>query len=154
MNLEIKDLPEMRVASLSHRGPYDQIAPVFERLGEIAGRTGLFELKGATMIALYHDDPQHTLPNELRSDAGIVVPADTKLPAELHEHHIASGRYACTTHVGPYDTLGETWMQFMGHVLPASGHQLGGGPSLEIYRNNPRTTPKSELVTEVCVPIV
>jgi AraC family transcriptional regulator len=81
------------------------------------------------------------------------VPDDTKLPGELHEHRVAAGRYACTTHVGPYETLGDTWMNFMGHWMPSSGHTHGPGPSLEIYRNDPRTTPKAALITEICVPV-
>jgi AraC family transcriptional regulator len=153
MNVEARTLPRMRIASLSHRGPYSEIGPTFRRLGEIAGRTGLFQLAGATMVGLYHDDPQHTLASELRSDAGIIVPDDASLPPELHEHVIPSGSYACTTHLGSYETLPQTWKELLGTVLPASGHELRGGASLEIYRNDPHNTPEEKLITEICVPI-
>jgi len=153
MNVDIKTLPAMRVACLRHTGPYNQINATFGKLGEVAGRAGLFQLKGAMMVALYHDDPEATPAAELRSDAGIVVPEDTKLPAGMTEQRIPAGTYACTMHIGPYERLGDTWMRFMGEWIPASGRRIGGGPSFELYLNDPRSTPPEQLKTEICVPI-
>ena len=75
------------------------------------------------------------------------------LPAGLAEHTIPGGRYARTTHIGPYEQLGDTWMRLMGEWLPSSGHRVGNGASYERYFNDPRTTPKAELRTEVYVSV-
>jgi len=37
MKVEIKEMPELRVATVSHVGPYHRISEAFARLGEIAG---------------------------------------------------------------------------------------------------------------------
>jgi AraC family transcriptional regulator len=153
MDVEIKRMPEMRVAALRHLGPYNQIGEAFGRLGEIAGPAGLFATPSAAMIALYHDDPESTPADQLRSDAGVAVTSDAKLPKELSEHRLAAGRYAKTLHVGSYDKLGDTWARFLGEWLPDSGERLGEGPSYERYVNDPRTTPKDKLLTEIYVPI-
>lgn len=152
MDVEIKDKPEMRVAAVRHVGPYNQIHEAFEQLGRIAGPAGAFR-PGAAMIAIYHDNPESTPQDQLRSDAAISIPPDAPLPAGLTEHRVDGGRYACTEHRGSYETLGDTWQRFMGEWLPASGHRTGSGVSYELYLNNPANTPTPELRTELCIPI-
>jgi len=153
MNVEIKNMPEVRVATVRHIGPYNQIPEAFERLGATAGPAGLFRKPGAAMIAIYHDDPDSTPQHQLRSDAAIAVADDVPLPPGLEEQRLPAGRYACAVHVGPYEKLGDAWARFMGEWLPASGNRLGSGVSYEIYRNNPTQVPKEELRTEMYVPL-
>ena len=153
MDVEIKQMPEQRVAAVRHIGPYNQIGEAFNRLGQVAGAAGLFANPAAAMIALYHDDPESTPADQLRSDAGVAVSRDAVLPAELAEQRLPAGRYAKTVHVGGYDKLGDTWARFLGEWLPESGERLGPGPSYERYVNDPRATPKDKLLTEIYVPI-
>jgi AraC family transcriptional regulator len=153
MDVAIKQMPELRVGAVRHVGPYNQIPEAFERLTGIAGPLGLFQRPGAAMLAIYHDDPDSTPQEQLRSDAAIVVAEDVKLPRELVEQRIPAGRYACTLHVGRYEKLGDAWARFMGEWLPASGYRLGDGVSFEIYLNTPMTVPKHELKTELYLPI-
>ena len=153
MEVEIKNMPALRVASVRHIGPYNQIPEAFERLGAAAGPAGLFRQPGAAMIAIYHDDPDSTPQHQLRSDAAIAIGSDVPLPAGLDEQRLPAGRYACAVHVGPYEKLGDAWARFMGEWLPASGHRLGDGVSYEIYRNNPMQVPKEQLRTEMYVPL-
>jgi AraC family transcriptional regulator len=152
MNVEIKEMPELRVAAVRHRGPYQEIGRAFERLGQIAGPAGLVTAT-TPLLAIYHDDPRTTAPDQLRSDAGVVVPETAPMPDDLNEEHMPRGRYACTVHKGPYETLPDAWARLMGEWLPASGQRLGRGASFEIYRNTPMTTPKADLITELYVPI-
>ena len=152
MNVEIKEMPDLRVAAVRHTGPYNQISHAFEQLGRIAGPAGLMT-PATAMLAIYHDDPASTPPDQLHSEAGLVVPERAQLPAGLVEERIPAGKYACTVHIGPYEHLGETWARFMGEWLPANGHRVGAGASFEIYKNTPMTTPKDDLVTELYIPI-
>ena len=153
MKVEIKSYPELRAGTVRHIGPYMQISEAFERLGAIAGPARLLERPGAMMVALYHDDPESTPVDQLRSDAAVVVPPDVPLPEGLAEQHIAAGDYASTVHVGPYEQLGDAWLRFMGEWLPSSGRRLGKGVSYEVYVNNPMTAPKEKLITEMRIPL-
>lgn len=149
MKVEIKELREKRLAAVSHLGPYNQISEAFARLGAIVNdRRELFGPE-TEMLAVYHDDPETTPAAELRSEAGLVVPARVALPKGLVERHLPAGRYACTTHVGPYDRLGDVWARFMGEWLPRSGHRAADGPSFEIYRNTPENAAPNELETDL-----
>jgi AraC family transcriptional regulator len=152
MQVDIEQFPETRLATVQHRGPYNEIGKAFERLGSIAGPAGLFAHAGG-MVAIYHDDPESTPVAELRSDAGLIVRSDVELPRGVEETRIPAGRYAKTTHIGPYDGLGNTWGKFMGEWLPSSGHKVGDGPAFEIYVSDMRTTPKEQLRTDLYVPV-
>lgn len=152
MKVEIKQMPKLRAATLRYVGPYNRISEAFNRLGEIAGPAGLLAGK-PTMLAIYHDDPESTPERELRSDAAVVIPEDAKVPPGLVEQRLRAGRYACTTHVGPYEELGDAWAQFKGQVVPESGQRVGDGASYEIYRNDPTEVPKQDLRTDLYVPL-
>jgi len=153
MDVEIKELPELRVATVRHIGPYNLIPQAFERLGAIVDHLGVFTRPEAMLVAIYHDDPDSTPTDQLRSDAGLVAPEGMALPEGLVEQRIPAGRYASATHVGPYEQLGDVWARFFGEWLPASGHRLGPGVSYEIYRNTPADVPKKDLRTDLFISI-
>jgi DNA gyrase inhibitor GyrI len=46
--------------------------------------------------------------------------------------------------------LPKTWERLKKEWLPAHGHRAAN-PSYEIYLNNPMTTPKQDLLTEIYV---
>ena len=154
MHVDIKAMPALRLATIRHVGPYNQIPLAFERLGQVLGAAAAtLRMAGSTMIAIYHDDPETVPLDQLRSDAAVSVPDDFMLPDGVTEQRVPAGRFACTLHVGPYEQLGDTWARFMGEWLPASGHLVGRVPSYEIYLNDPRTTPRAELRTELYIPL-
>ena len=152
MQVEIKRLPALRLGTVRHIGPYNQIAGAFEKLGAIAGPAGLFRA-GAQMIALYHDAPETTPQDQLRSDAAISVDEEAPLPPGLVEQRLPAGDYACTVHAGPYDTLGDSWARLMGEWIPSSGRRVADAPSYELYVNNPMNAKPADLRTELRVPL-
>ena len=152
MKVEIEHKPALRVAALTHVGPFHMIGEAFGRLAVIAGPAGLLALPGAQMVAIYHDDPEVTPASELRSEAGVIVPEDIALPPTLHEVRLPAGRYARTTHLGPYDGLGDAWLQLMGSWLPASGERAGSGTCYEAYRTADHARP-AELETDLYLSI-
>ena len=94
MDVEISDMPDLRVGTVHHVGPYNQIPQAFGRLNAIATAAGLFRHPGAAMISIYSDDPETTPHDQLRSDAAITVPADVALPHGLGEGRLPGGRHA------------------------------------------------------------
>ncbi len=154
MEVTIASLSARRLATVRHTGPYNQIPLAFERLGQLLGSSApVLHAQGSEMMAIYHDDPDTVPAEALRSDAAVVVPEDFAMAAGLVEQRLQAGPYACTVHVGPYERLGDTWARFLGEWLPASGRRLRNEPSYEIYRNDPGTTPKAELRTELFLPL-
>lgn len=153
MDVVIEELPTLYTLCVRHVGPYNQIPDAFARLGSIAGPAGLIGLPQSMMLAVYHDAPEVTPADQLRADACLSVPQGTRAPEGLNELVIPGGRYARTTHVGPYAQLGDAWARFMGGWLPQSGHALGSGVTFEIYRNTPMDTPQDALRTDLYLPL-
>lgn len=152
MAIEIEQLAPMRVGAVRHVGPYNQIGTSFERLGALAGPAGLFQTPGALMLGVYHDDPRATAPDKLRSDAAIAVGERTQLPDGLTEQRIPGGRYARFAYVGGYEGLPGAWTQFTAS-LGSGNYRMRTGPGLEVYRNDPRSTPKDQLRTDLYMPV-
>jgi AraC family transcriptional regulator len=153
MEITRTQLPALRLATVLHQGPLYQIGVAFERLRTLAERTGLRAYPGALLVAVYDEDPEGKPVEALRSRAGIRIPDGIRMPEGLVEHHVPAGVYACYTHRGGYERLGEVWSRYIKEALPASGHVVAEGPVLEIYRSDMRTTPKAELLTDLLVPI-
>ena len=153
MNVVIETLPAWRVAAVHHVGPYLNISEAFGRLASLAEPAGLLQGSGSIMLGIYHDDPDTTPADELESEAGVVVPEGAPLPSGLTEIKLPAGRYAKTTHVGPYDQLHDVWSRFVGQWLPASGQRIGDGSSLEVYHNTPADAPPSQLRTDLYIPL-
>ncbi len=145
MDVTIVDQPELRIAGIRHIGPYQQIGKAFGSLGGILKGP---PPPGSQMIALYHDDPSITPPHQLRSEAGMTLPDNARASDGLIEQRIPAGRYARVLHKGSYEGLPATWNALKGNWLPASGHKMAH-PSYEVYLNNPMTTDKPELLTEI-----
>lgn len=153
MDVEIVEMPPMRVGAVRHVGPHNQVHFAFDTLGRVAGKAGLFQRPGAVCLAIYYGDPDTTPADQLYSDAAVSVDEETPLPSELTEQRVRGGRFARTTYVGPYERLGDAWGRFMGEWLPASGYRVGPGGTYEIYRNDPSNTPKDQLRTDLYISI-
>lgn len=150
MDVRINQQPEVRVGTVRHIGPYEKIAQAFERLGAVM--SGAKRPPNAQLLALYHDDPQTTAADRLRSDAALTFPAGTSVPTGLIERRLAAGKYASTIHVGAYDGLGTTWATLKQEVA-ARGMRPTGAVSYEVYLNDPATAAPGELRTELFMPV-
>lgn len=143
---EIETLPAMRFLCLEHRGPYYTIGQTFGKLMQIVGPTGIpIELT----VGFYYDDPGSTNPEELRSDAGVQVPADFEnTNPDLHIVDLPAGEYLKCTHMGPYDQLSDAWDRFMASV-PASGRKADNQWNFELYRNDCSKVAPEDLHTDM-----
>ena len=146
-------MPGLRVGAVRHVGSYMDISRAFGKLGELVERAKVQRTPDMMMLAIYYDDPQSTPAAKLRSDAALSFPRGAKLPKELTEQTVPAGRYARTTHVGPYNTLDGAWQRLIGEWLPTSGERMRNSPSYEIYRNSPETTKPQDLRTDLYIPL-
>ncbi len=152
MEVVIKEITPMNVVSIRHIGPYNEIGKAFDRLIKWAEPQGLMK-PDAKIIGVYYDDPQDTPPDQLKSDACIVVTGKIKTEREIFAQTVGGGMYAVTTHIGPYDKIIDTWNQFYGEWLPKNGKDYRPDPCFEVYLNSPENTPPDELITELYLPI-
>jgi len=81
----IKDAPEMMVAQTSYMGPYDKVAPTYEKLYKWVGDNKY--VAAGPMVEWYLSDPAKVKPESLMATIGAVVkpmepPTDTAKKAD------------------------------------------------------------------------
>jgi len=152
MEASIKKMDALRAAFVRHIGPYHEVGPTWGRLCAWAGRNGLFG-PNTVMFGLCHDDPQVTPPDKIRYDACIVVGEGVEAEGDVGVQTIPAGEYAVAMHHGPYENLAETYARLCGEWIPQQRRELRSAPTIEMYKNDPNSTPPEQLLTEVYVPL-
>lgn len=153
-SVEVKTLPEMTVAYVRHIGPYagdsELFGKLFGRLSAWAGPRGLLGRPDAKSIIIYHDDPNVTEPEKLRTSVCVTVPAETKTDGEIGKLVIEEGLFG----VGRFELgtadFGEAWGWLYGSWLPESGYQPDDRPCFEMYIGPPNN---GIFTVDICVPL-
>jgi AraC family transcriptional regulator len=150
----IRELPALRLAAMSHTGPYTAIGAAFQRLQAWAGSRGLIGPE-SRFLGLYHDDPETVPAGKLRSAATLTVgpeveadPASGVAILELPARRVATLRFK-----GPYAELESAYARLYRDWLPASGEEPADAPALEEYLNDCRSLPPAEWLTEIMLPL-
>lgn len=156
--VEVKNLPEFHAAYVRHIGPYKGDGELFEnlfnKLMKWAGPRGLIRFPETKALTVYHDNPEITDDDKLRTSACISVPEDTSVDGEIGKMVIAGGKYA----VARFELAGSeeyegAWNAFMGGWLPGSGYQPDDRPCYELYQNDPKEHPENKHIVDICVPV-
>ena len=152
MKVEIRQLQPMRVAFIRHTGPYSEVGEAWDRLLTVMGKEG-YLAGNPMMLGICHDDPEVTPPGKIRYDACLAVDESFSPSGDIGVQTVAGGKYAVTTHKGPYNRVGRTYAEFLGQWIPRSGQELRNLPCFEVYLNDPQTTPPDELLTDIFAPV-
>lgn len=152
MQVTVKELKPMRVAFMRHVGPYSQCGGTWDALLTRLGAEGWLGA-GTMFLGLCHDDPDVTPHENLRYDACVTVDDTFEPEGDVGVEEIAGGDYAVTTHVGPYETLANTYAYLFGQWMPTSGREPRSAPCVEVYLNDPVSTEGEDLLTDVHVPL-
>ncbi len=91
-------------------------------------------------------------PEETTFECAIPVPGLFTASGDVQPSSVGGGEAAFTVHVGPYDTIGQTWEALMGW-LAAQG-KTAAGHGWESYVDEPGQVPDAELRTELYIPVV
>ena len=152
MEVRMERVEPMLVAFVRHVGPYNEVDTAWERLCMRLGKDGLLG-PGTKFIGICYDDPEVTAPEKIRYDACVTVDRDFVAENDVGVQTIGGGEYAVTTHVGPYNLLGQTYAKLLGQWLPRSERELRSEPSLEFYLNAPESTDPEDLITDIYAPL-
>jgi AraC family transcriptional regulator len=152
MDVRIEEMAARKVYFVRETGPYPVAAKAaWKQMCGWACPRGLVNSQ-TLMIGICHDDPQVTPSDKIRYDAAMTLDPDVKPEGEIGVQELPAGRYAVTTHLGPYETLNKTWSIFC-DWLPQSGYVVRNGPSFEIYLNDPQSTSPNLLLTDLYAPV-
>lgn len=142
--------PERTCLALRQVGSYAGCAATWQHLMAWSVAEGI---AAHASIGLCYDDPDITEQARLRYDACLVVPPEVAAVAKgpVVPKVVPGGRYAVALHMGGYDTLEETYVALLGRALPHRGLELFDEPVVEVYVDDPETTPPENRRTEIQV---
>jgi AraC family transcriptional regulator len=156
-SVEVKDVPEMHVAYIRHIGPYagneKLFGSLFNKICTWAGPRGLLRFPETKFITIYHDNPDITDENKLRTDVCITVSKDTEVDGEIGKSIIPSGKYAIAHFEITPDKYGDAWNAVYGGWLPESGYQPDDRPCFELYLNDPKQHPEGKHLVDIYAPV-
>jgi len=150
--VEVREEPERHVAYIRHVGDYSEIGKALGRLARWAGPRRLFRAD-TRMLTVYHDSPDVTPVEKLRSDACITVPIGTKVKRDIGLMTLPGGTYAVAYVEIDETQYGEAWDRLFSDWLPESGYQPDDRPCYELYLNDPRKHPEKKHILEIYEPI-
>lgn len=148
----VRSEPARRLAAMAHSGPYFEINRSFEKLFATLSARNLVGKTGH-MVGVFYNDPAQTTPADLKSHAGVEVPATLPIDPPLQVVSLPAARHAVLTFTGPYAGLPAAYDQLFAVWLPQSGEKPANLPSFEVYLNSPMDTDQDRLITEICLPL-
>ncbi|MCF2871149.1 AraC family transcriptional regulator [Octadecabacter sp. G9-8] len=146
-----KEVPDMRLAALSHRGDYAEGSACYQKVSTIMSTGNHWPHTGG-MAGVYYDDPSTTPIDDLRSHAGVIWNG-ADIPDGLEDVALAGGNYAILHFKGPYSGLVSAYRFLYGDWLAGSQAELRDAPSFEVYLNDPTNTAPDDLRTDIYMPL-
>jgi AraC family transcriptional regulator len=148
MNVDTVDLPDQRVAAVPHQGAYWAIGKAFNELQQRSAAL----LGCGHRLAVFYDDPDTVAEADLRSIAGVIMPADADI-GDLEETTLPGGRFVRAEFIGEYGGLPEAWRSLYATHIPNGGYELRDGVCFEVYVTEHGEVPPEKMRTDLYVPI-
>lgn len=153
MDVSIKHIDPVRIAYVSHVGPYDEVGQAWGALYKALFFRMLIGGRKPKCFGIVYDDPDVTDPAKIRYDACVKVSEKYRPGKGVGARTLDGGDYAVTVHKGPYNEVGKMYAALYGQWLPHSGYEMRDAPALEFYLNDPRKTAREDLLTEIYAPV-
>ncbi len=148
----VAHLAQLHVAFIRHVGPYESVTDVlWHKLADWAKSKGL--PVDLTFLGIAQDAPGLTAAEQLRFDAGIVVPEGFSSAGAIGHQVLNAAEFAVTTHVGHYRTLPEAYATIVRRTAKLKGYRVGGLPCIEVYRTTHVDANHEMNHTEIYIPV-
>ncbi|MCG8512667.1 MAG: AraC family transcriptional regulator [Halanaerobiales bacterium] len=156
-NVEVRIIKEIKVIYLRHLGPYKELAVVFHKmmskLMTWAKARGLLDSNDFKLFSIYHDNPEFTAQENLKTSICLGVSEDVKVEGEVGKMVIPSGKYAIGHFIIEPSEHSSAWDYIYGEWFPKSGFQPDEGYIFEMYLNDPSTHPEKKSVLDIYLPV-
>lgn len=150
MKIEIKNIPEYKVASILKKGSYEQIP---DTLGKVVGWLMAKKVEIQMPIyGLYYNSPMAVSEEELEWEVGAAFIGDLEGDGDIEIKTVSQHDAVSSVFKGPYGEAASVYMDLIQYAAN-EGFQIAG-PVLESYLNSPDEVPESELLTEIQFPVV
>lgn len=148
MDFVIETLPKYRIAYVRKVGPYgSDNNHGMQMLKKWAKEENLLT-ESAILLGISQDNPETTLPQHCRYDAGIVIPTDYQMNNPISESELSGGVYAVFKVRHTAEAIQRAWNEIFPAILNG-GYQMDNKPMIERYKGNMILND----YCEICVPV-
>ena len=133
VTIEVKTMPAINVAYVSHVGSFEKIGNAYEKLMRWAGPKGLI---GGKTTTVYHDDPNITDISKVRQSACIELKQPVKTSGEVNSTTIKEGNFAVGNFEIAFSEFEKAWGSMMVWVEENRFKVNNERGCYEIYHNN------------------
>ena len=120
MDMKIEEIPQYRIAYIRKIGAYGAAnMETMEKLKSWAKFNGLFSDEKATLLAIAHDNPSITAPENCRYDACIVLSNDYQIESNdpVVEGKIFGGKYVVFKIKHTVEEIQKIWYEAIPYLL-------------------------------------
>jgi AraC family transcriptional regulator len=150
--IEVKELPEIKLAGIMHIGKPEKIDNTYETLFKWAYSKGITNFPDFKAVTIYHDNPRITETSKVRQSACVTINGDFSTDGEISKLVIQKGRFA----IGHFEIspvqFPKAWESMCVWVIE-NGYAFKDGDYFEIYHNDSRTHPEQKFIVDICIPI-
>ena len=150
--ITIKELPQLKLASISHIGDFNKMSDMYQKLMKWGYQKGVLATSGFRSITIYHDNPNVTQISKVRFSACITINKDINTDGEIRQHILQKGIYV----VGHFEIKAEeipmAWKGMCSWVIE-NGYEFRDGDYFEMYHNDHRTHPEHKFILDICIPL-
>lgn len=151
-NIEVKIVPEMQLAYISHQGNIDLIGNVYGRLMQWAYPKGLMQQDDLRMVTIYHDSPKITDSNHLRMSACMTLNRSVETEGKVNLRTLPDTKCVVSRFEIGLDEFQQAWeSSFV--WMSEKGYKKADQDPFGIYYNNPEEHPERKCIVDICIPI-
>lgn len=151
-NVEVKEMPELRMVQVRHQGSYKEIGKAFDILLKWAGPRRLLNFPKTKMAGVYYDSPRVTDESKMQSSACITIEDDVEVAGEVSKITIPAGKFAVGRFELKPDEFEKAWNS-MSLWIPENNFEIRNGHFHEIYHNDAEQHPEKKWVVDICIPV-
>ncbi|QOD62208.1 AraC family transcriptional regulator [Polaribacter haliotis] len=149
---EIKKIPRLDLAYISHKGKMEAIGSVYNKLVKWATQKGLIN-EETRMLTIYHDSPKITNPNNLRMSACIILNDPIELDGEVSLKILSPTKCIVSRfEITPFQ-FQQAWESSFAWMIE-KGYKKSETAPFEIYYNNAAEHPENKFIVDLCIPII
>ncbi|HBQ28944.1 MAG TPA: AraC family transcriptional regulator [Desulfotomaculum sp.] len=149
MKIELKTIEEKQVVYIAQTGPAEEMGVLF---GEILAWVMEKGLQMAGPPLSIYPNQEKVSPEEMEYEAGVPIVGEVREEGRIKIKRIPAQQVLTTIHKGPYREIEPVYKALMEYIMK-NVYEIVGAP-MEIYLNDPREVPESELLTEVQFPVL
>ncbi len=148
--VRVEKTKSMKLAYIEHVGAYDRV-PWDDYMAKLFSWAKEHKVRpGFKSVGIYYDNPEHTSPEQCRSDIAIPIKGDASPDGDIKVKEVPVMEVAVTKHKGPASQIGETYAG-INKWIEENGYEWAG-PSMEIYGKKPKVV-GNEVILHVAIQV-